>query len=283
LFITGVKRLQGQPHYWILKPRITIMSDHHYKIASLSRRLFVVAAGCFIVFLLARYKSNSLPAFPPSTNNLSNAPLQTPSQRAPFKVTSNDRTYQIQPRFDYSMRGFLVSQHDTSSWMNISHKRWGDFVNIKDVCLVWGRNSSNGDLHKVEFWNGDWTCNFRTKDMATWNRFSLNEVSNNHLLAATPEIAEKIRSSRIGDVVELKGMLIDYNIDGGPFRKTSTVRDDTGNGACEIIYVEEFRVLESANRLWHLLSTLTGIFSALSMTCSLLVFFAAPAVLNKNS
>jgi hypothetical protein len=31
------------------------------------------------------------------------------------------------------------------------------------------------------------------------------------------------------------------------FRGTSTVRTDTGNGACETIYVSEFQILKKAN------------------------------------
>jgi hypothetical protein len=39
---------------------------------------------------------------------------------------------------------------------------------------------------------------------------------------------------------------------GGPVRGTSTTRDDTGNGACETIYVDEFEIVVRASSGWRL-------------------------------
>jgi hypothetical protein len=35
------------------------------------------------------------------------------------------------------------------------------------------------------------------------------------------------------------------------FRGSSTVRDDTGDGACETVYVNEFKILQRANPVWR--------------------------------
>ena len=40
----------------------------------------------------------------------------------------------------------------------------------------------------------------------------------------------------------MRGWLAGYSNDDGFRRGTSTTRDDTGNGACETIYVDEFQI-----------------------------------------
>ena len=44
----------------------------------------------------------------------------------------------------------------------------------------------------------------------------------------------------------LQGKLVNYSHDGLPARKSSLVRSDTGNGACEILYVTGFEVQHAA-------------------------------------
>ena len=43
---------------------------------------------------------------------------------------------------------------------------------------------------------------------------------------------------RVGDVVTLEGDLIEADKPGGWKWRSSMTRDDTGNGACELVYVE---------------------------------------------
>jgi hypothetical protein len=48
-------------------------------------------------------------------------------------------------------------------------------------------------------------------------------------------------ASEPGDHIRLKGVLAKYaNKDSGFNRGTSITREDTGNGACETIYLNEF-------------------------------------------
>jgi hypothetical protein len=79
-------------------------------------------------------------------------------------------------------------------------------------------------------------------------------LSNDHLLTDRPGIARAMRKVRIGDQVRFRGHLAEYshNHEGRPFsRGTSTVRNDTGNGACETIFVEEFEILRRGGGPWH--------------------------------
>ena len=67
------------------------------------------------------------------------------------------------------------------------------------------------------------------------------EVSsaNMHLIPATRAIEKKLKNLRPGNVVALKGYLVDVQGEGG-FRWRSSL--NTGSGACELIWVEEVEI-----------------------------------------
>ena len=74
-----------------------------------------------------------------------------------------------------------------------------------------------------------------------------------HLLTADDHLRD-----RIGDQLRVRGWLASYSNDDGFRRGTGTTRDDTGNGACETIYVEDFRVLRSMDNGWRTLMAISG-------------------------
>ena len=67
-------------------------------------------------------------------------------------------------------------------------------------------------------------------------------------------MAKKFRTVRVGDQVRFRGFLAEYahRHKGQPFhRGTSTTRMDTGNGACETVYVTDLDILNRGGGLWH--------------------------------
>jgi hypothetical protein len=60
-----------------------------------------------------------------------------------------------------------------------------------------------------------------------------------HLIPATPAVEKRLKSLRPGQVVALKGYLVEVTGDGGFTWRSSLTREDTGAGACELIWVEE--------------------------------------------
>ena len=99
------------------------------------------------------------------------------------------------------------------------------------------------------------------------------------MLPATDAIARAIASTNVGDQVQWKGFLVNYQIGDGPARNTSTTREDTGPGACEIVYVTEFTRLVSPNKKWASVYNL-GLF--LTAAGAALALFAMAVPLLKN-
>ena len=67
----------------------------------------------------------------------------------------------------------------------------------------------------------------------------ISHSANWHLVPATDVVWGQLDRLRVGDVVKLEGMLVNLENPGVGTMTTSLRRDDSGAGACEIIYVEK--------------------------------------------
>lgn len=67
--------------------------------------------------------------------------------------------------------------------------------------------------------------------------------SNMHMIPANEEIKERLLSLRQGAIIELKGFLVGVQMGGQWVWGSSLSRTDTGNWACEIVWVNELSVL----------------------------------------
>ena len=66
--------------------------------------------------------------------------------------------------------------------------------------------------------------------------------ANMHMIPANGEIARRLKSIRAGNMVHLRGFLVEVTAQEGWRWKSSLTRDDTGGGACELILVEALHV-----------------------------------------
>jgi hypothetical protein len=122
--------------------------------------------------------------------------------------------YRVDPEYDYDLVGMIVSfrHHDENSRM---HRLADDHLNMLDVCVVWGNNTSGAQLDKIDFWNGIFTCNVKTRDQAAWESFDMYQLSNNHLISDDDFIRDQVRKVKVGDQVRIQGVLASYESPGG--------------------------------------------------------------------
>jgi hypothetical protein len=188
------------------------------------------------------------------------APVQTPIRDAsPIRFSRDGYDFTLLPLFDYTLTGLVLSAQDYDRWFSISRT---DRTFAKDICVLWGKTLQSrvhqDDALAVEQ-DMRW-CFFRfQRNLA----FDATEMSNNHLIAVTSAIRRQIGTIHGGDQVRIRGKLVNVRAAAnGAIRSsehpslewtTSTTRDDTGAGACEIVYVESVEILQKGNRLAHLL------------------------------
>jgi len=226
------------------------------------RLVIVAAAGTFVVSF---FMKDRLPGRTSVLPELLQEPVQTKSDLpGPFDVTRKSVTYTVTPVFNYELWGMIVSYHHANSFVDISHEAWNDYINVKDVCVLWGKNLETAVYTRMKFKNRDFTCFYTYSDQETGRIFAENCLSNNHLLPADSIVAGTIMRARKGDQVHIKGWLVSYGQKGTPYRRiTSTSRNDRGNGACETVFVNEFEVLREANSGWRSLYKLSLVLAVL--------------------
>ncbi len=236
----------------------------------LARDTNILIVASFICFLVSFWNRNNLPVNVDYVPEIATEPSQTATGKDAFDVAYADVKYHVSPKYKYDLVGMIVSyrHHDNNSRM---HRLANDHLNMLDVCVVWGENTVGAQLQKLDFWNGIFTCNVKTRDQAAWESFDMDQLSNNHLISDNDAIRDKVRDIKIGDQIRVQGYLVSYASEGGGERGTSTTRTDTGDGACETIYVERFDIVEAATSNWRL-----------SMWASLLVLMAGLTMLYKQ-
>ena len=210
----------------------------------------ILIATSFLWLLVSFWNRNDLPGNIEYVSEIANEPEQTVTREKPFYATVNDVEYLIEPEYAYDLTGMIVSyrHHEGNSRM---HRQANDHLNIADVCVVWGDNTKS-ELQKLDFWNGIFTCNVFTRDMQAWESFDMNQLSNNHLISDDDFIRRQTRKIQIGDQIRVRGYLASYSNPGGGRRGTSTTRTDTGDGACETVFVESFRIVQPATSYWRI-------------------------------
>ncbi|WP_197697345.1 hypothetical protein [Legionella spiritensis] len=205
-------------------------------------------------------------------------PTQTPTSEKPFALVVNKQNYVIKPRYDYDLNGVIVSYSNADGFGNITHHdRWKDFINLRDLCVIWGDNVKSGIYKKMTFSSDSWTCWVHWSDPTVYSKFRNNALSNNHLLTDNLAIKRTLMKAQVGDQIRIQGVLAEYANPENHFnRGTSITRDDRGNGACETIYVQRFDIIKRANAglrgFYVLMMWVTGI----SLAVWLLLFFLVP-------
>jgi hypothetical protein len=108
-----------------------------------------------------------------------------------------------------------------------------------DVAFGWGRMSDETVLARIDisqsgrfyFWRYEGAPPIPHREIET-------SSANMHLIPATPAVAKRLDRLRAGNVVTLAGYLVEVSGPDGFAWRSSLTRDDIGNGACELVWVE---------------------------------------------
>ena len=123
-------------------------------------------------------------------------PIQVQTRTEPFQTESNGIIYTISPQFDYELNGMVVSEYTSGELGDIyHHDRWKDFINIKDLCVIWGHNVASGVYREMNFSNSPWICWAHWPSQEVGIRFLGQQLSNNHLLTNDPAVNEAIMAA----------------------------------------------------------------------------------------
>ncbi|MCE5334508.1 MAG: hypothetical protein LLG06_07935 [Desulfobacteraceae bacterium] len=114
----------------------------------------------------------------------------------------------------------------------------GDLSPI-DLALGWGPMSDQAVLDRLEIAQGNRCFYVMPQGPPPLPmEVLLANSSNMHMLPSNAEVSKSLDSLRVGELVEMRGFLVGIQENGQWTWVSSLKRNDTGNGACEIFWVE---------------------------------------------
>jgi hypothetical protein len=238
----------------------------------LLRLTLLVSIG---LFAISYFLKDDLPDGDDILEDLLQPPVQAEINMAPFEIEAGEIVYTLTPLYAYELFGMVVSYHNCGTWWDIyHHDQWKDFINVKDLCVVWGKNVQTEVYKDMRFTSDSWTCTYYWPNDEVGSRFDYTSLSNNHILSHDESVTKSILKTQSGDQIYLRGYLAEYSHSDMDFhRGTSINRTDTGNGACETIYVEDYQILKTGNPFWRMTFTFSKHVILLSLLLVIIRFF----------
>jgi len=106
-----------------------------------------------------------------------------------------------------------------------------------DLALGWGRMREDAVLDKLAISQGGRFFYYRWRNAPPIPPAEIvRSASNMHIIPATPEVARALDTIHADDSVRIDGWLVRLDADNGWHWVSSLSRDDSGNGACELVY-----------------------------------------------
>ncbi len=113
-----------------------------------------------------------------------------------------------------------------------------------DLALGWGPMSDQKNLDKIDISQRNRWYYWKTDSFPiSRNEISINSA-NMHIIPADEVIEEKLDQVYKGCIIQIKGYLVEVRTNDGWRWKSSLKRDDTGGGSCELVWVDEFEILD---------------------------------------
>ena len=158
-------------------------------------------------------------------------PVQRDVQAAPFRV----RDYTLTPRARFRAEARVLAGE------RYRFAREADLM-PRDLALGWGVMSDSSVIEQLAISQSDRFYFWKSRSSALPAQVEqiIASSANMHLIPASDSVARAIDRARVGQIIELEGMLVDVALPKGGNLRTSLTRTDSGAGACEIVYVESF-------------------------------------------
>jgi hypothetical protein len=160
-------------------------------------------------------------------------PAQGPVAAGTGPFARNDFT--ITPLATFSLEARVLSREDYAL-------DTGAAISPTDLALGWGGMSDSAILEKLSISQGTRWWRWYSSDPPLARGEIEGSAANMHIIPADDAVAAALDRVREGDIVALRGYLVEAVRDDGWRWRSSLSRSDTGSGACELIWVEDLRV-----------------------------------------
>ncbi|MEP6673388.1 MAG: hypothetical protein ABJF10_29840 [Chthoniobacter sp.] len=196
-------------------------------------RYFIAACvAVLIIWSLASLIIGPAPLLTPPGVIVADEPIQG---TCPKEVIATIKGYTVTKMATYTIRARVL--HVKHYWAD------GNELVPFDVALGWGRMSDQWVLDRINISQGNRFYFYESEGgKPIPDREVDRHSSNNHLIAANSAIARVIAGLYPGEIVTMQGFLVNAAKKDGIDWTSSLTRNDSGSGACEVIYVQGIQV-----------------------------------------
>jgi hypothetical protein len=156
-------------------------------------------------------------------------PLQTstPDSLAPFRL----RAAMLKPLAGFSIDARVLSRRDYGS------DREAELSPI-DLTLGWGRMRDDAVLARLDISQSGRWYHYRYRGEPPIPQREIDRsAANMHMIPGSDAVADALDDVEPGQRVRIDGWLVEASAPDGWRWRSSLTRDDTGGGACELVYV----------------------------------------------
>jgi hypothetical protein len=140
--------------------------------------------------------------------------------------------YRLTPLADYSITARVLSREDYRLGREAD-------LSTTDFALGWGRMSDESVLKAISIRQSGRFYFWQVQEFPIPQREIETSSANVHLIAADKTVARQLDRVRKGQVVHLRGQLVQAEARDGWKWRSSLTRDDIGAGACELFFVAQ--------------------------------------------
>lgn len=194
----------------------------------------IVIISALILIMLIYYKANQ-PVRLGDGVKVKDSPKQVNiTKPTPFPFGD----FAVTPLADFEIKAKVILKED------YSYDSGAD-ISPTDLALGWGRMSDEAVLGKIDFSQSGRWYRYRYESAPIPQQEIQTHSANMHLIPANEAVAGDIKAVKAGQIIRIEGKLVKVdNLETGFTWRSSLTREDTGGGACELIFVERLEILE---------------------------------------
>jgi hypothetical protein len=165
----------------------------------------------------------------------SREPVQSKADRAAFSIDTDEGKVTIEPQAEFEVRGVVAAAERYRA-------DGGAFLSPVDLVLTWGKLPEEPFKSKVSYSQMTRYYFWRTPSADLDLNYIQSHSSNMHMIPASKNVRRALLAVGTEDPVRIRGLLVNAASEEGFTWGSSLSREDSGPGACELIWVEEIQI-----------------------------------------
>src|SRR5450830_782980 len=152
-------------------------------------------------------------------------PMQTKPSAADIQLNG----FTLTPLANYAIKARVLSREDYSSGIEAE-------LSPTDLAVGWGPMSDEVILNKIKITQSHRFFYWHVDTFPIPQHEIEAHAANIHIIPANDTVKRQLRKVHKGQIISIKGQLVEAKRADGWYWRSSLSREDTGNGACELMY-----------------------------------------------